>query len=117
MRWNKYSNKTIRDNWRFCSDNVLAAKLGVSGDAVRAQRRELGLYRRPPEGFVVQITNWLPKIEDLDSCIELLYKDDIEYVVAVLGSSYALFREYAGAMNVVTEPPEDTWVKHWIPSD
>ena len=115
MQWDKYSNKVIQDNWRFCSDVVLAEKLDVSQHAVGAQRKALGIYRRPPEGFVVQVTNWLPVVEDLDSCTELLRRDDIEYVIAELGGTYALFRKYAGAMNVVTEPPEDTWVVHWIP--
>lgn len=110
MKWGKYSNGVIRNNWQSCSDNVLAAMLDVTGHAVGAQRKVLGIYRRPPEGFVVQVTNWLAEIEDLDSCTELLRKDNIEYIIAALGGTYALFRKYAGSMNVVTEPPEDTWV-------
>jgi hypothetical protein len=117
MRWTKYENDIIRRNWQFCSDKVLAAKLGTTQDAVGAQRKALGIYRRPPAGFVVQVTNWLEKIEDLDSCTELLRRDNIEYVIATCGNGYALFRQYAGAMNVVAAPPEHTWVIHWVPPE
>ena len=115
MRWDKYSNNIIRTHWMFCSDKVLAVKLGVTKDAVGAQRKALGIYRFPPDGFVVQVTKWLPKISDLDCAVGLMRGGDIEYIISDLGGKYSLFRKYAGMMNVVDEPPEDTWVDRWVP--
>lgn len=118
MRWTSVENTMLRLHWRNCSDEVLASMLGTTRGAVRAKRAEMGLFRRPPAGFVVQVTKWLSTLDDLDSCVELLRKYDIEYAIAKSKNyRFALFRKHAGAMNTVPEPPRNTWVQHWRPDD
>jgi hypothetical protein len=117
MKWTKFENGTIRRNWKKCSDSVLADMLGRSRDVVRAQRCELGLFRTPPKGFVVQVTNWLTKLEHLDFCVKDFRNHSVEYIIAKCPyGNYALFRGGAGQVEFVPEPPRKSWVEHWRPS-
>jgi hypothetical protein len=116
MRWGSAETTTLRIHWRNSSDAVLGERLGTTPGAVRAKRAELGLFRKPPPGFVVQVTKWLPALDDLDSCTELLRKYGVEYAIAKSKNHrYALFRKHSGAMSTVPEPLRNTWVQHWLP--
>jgi hypothetical protein len=117
MQWTKYENALLRSNWEKCPDKVLASIFNVSAPAIRAQRRTLGLLRKPPPGFVVQVTNWLSELAELNTCIEDFREHGVEYIVVKQKGQYALFRKYTGAMSVGAEPPRSTWVDHWVPAD
>jgi len=116
MNWMESDNDTIRRNWKKCSDAILAGMLSVSRDVLRAQRCKLGLFRKAPKGFVVQVTNWVSSLSKLTFCVNDMRRHGVAYIIAKCDyGQYALFREHRGELEFVPEPSCDKWVEQWCP--
>jgi len=116
LKWTTQRHRQLKELWKDMTDKELGIEFNVSSESIRHQREALGLYRRRiNDRFVVQVTEWLPRVSDTDCQCAHFRNRDIEHIVVRENNSFAIFRTQTQFLPVCPEPSKGAWVLHWKP--